>query len=90
MTLVSALGFGFGWINEDLCRLGGSFADDPNIPVVAAQFALPAHLQASSKAVTPRIVIDASAEDSVHVGSFNAAPEEHPAGVSSLQNPRRC
>lgn len=90
VALVSAVGFGFGWITEDLCCLGGSYADDPNTPVVAAEFALPSHLQAVPKAVLPTTGLAPAAEDMVRVGSSSQAPEVYPAAFSSLQNPRRC
>ncbi len=90
MALVAAVGFGFGWITEDLCCLGGSYADDPNSPIVAAEFALPSHLQAAPKAVLPTVALDPDAVHDTRVGTSKVAPATESSGLSSLQNPRRC
>ena len=90
MALFSAVGFSFGWITEDLCCLGGSYADDPNTPVVAAEFALPAHSQAPPKAFLPLMVVRSEAIDLPQPGNLVPATKDFLPAVSSLQNPRRC
>ncbi len=90
LALVAVVGFGFGWITEDLCCLGGSYADDPNTPIVAAEYALPSHSQAAPKAVLPTFTLDAVAFDNFRVKAIRIILTEHPSGLSSLENPRRC
>jgi hypothetical protein len=90
LALVAVVGFGFGWITEDMCCLGGSYADDPTTPVVAAEYALPAHSQAAPQAVLPTVTVEAAGLDNLHVRTFSVARDRLPTGLSSLQNPRRC
>lgn len=90
LALVAAVGFGFGWIAEDLCCLGGSYADDPNTPVAAAEFAIPSHSQAAQKAVLPTVTIDAASANVVRITDFKSAPQEGPSRLKSLEDPRRC
>lgn len=90
MALLSAVGFSFGWISEDLCCLGGSYADDPNTPIVASEFALPAHSQAAPKAILPVLAVRSDAVGAVQTSRPAIAGENVPAAVSSLENPRRC
>lgn len=90
VALISAVGFGFGRITEEMCTLGGSYADDPSTPVAAAEFALPSHSQAAPKAFIPSIIAGAASDTAIRVGSSGTVPEAHKADVSSLQNPRRC
>lgn len=90
LALVAAVGLGFGWLTEDLCCLGGSYADDPSTPIVAAQFALPSHSQAASKAVLPAVSVVSHAMVIVPIGTVAVAPKDTSSRFSSLQNPRRC
>jgi len=90
LALLSAVAFGFGWISEDLCCVGGAFADDPSTPVTAAEYALPSHLQAAQKAALPAITITAPGGDNLRVGPSGLIPQDHPSGMQSQQNPRRC
>ncbi len=90
LALFAAVGFSFGWITEDLCCLGGSYADDPNTPVVAAEYALPSHSQAAPKAALPTLTAEPVAVANVRTAASTTAPADHPSGLSSLANPRRC
>ena len=90
LALLAAVGFGFGWITEDLCCLGGSYADDPNTPIVASEYALPSHSQAAPKLALPAITVETAAAENVRVAASAIAPTDHPSGLSSLENPRRC
>ncbi len=90
VALISAVSFGFGWITEDLCCVGGSFADDPNTPIVAAEYALPAHLQGASKAALTTVSVAAAAANPAQAAVEAVFLEAQPTGLSSLQSPRRC
>lgn len=90
LALVAIVGFGFGWITEDLCCLGGSYADDPNTPTVAAEYALPSHSQAAPKVALPTVTVKAVAVENVRGGDSTIARADQPSGLSSLANPRRC
>lgn len=90
VALLSAVAFGFGWIQEDLCCVGGSFADDPSTPVVGAEYALPAHLQAAPKAALPAVAVEVAGEREQRAGTAVTASHDPGPGLSSLQAPRRC
>ena len=90
LALVAAVGFGFGWITEDLCCLGGSYADDPNAPIVASECALLAHPQTAQKAALPTVTLGAVVSDHFRVKLIPLVPADQPSGLPSLENPRRC
>lgn len=90
LALLSAVAFGFGWIQEDLCCVGGAFADDPSTPVVGAEYALPAHLQAAPKAALPAVTVTAPGKRDLRAATVVLASQDLAQGLSSLQNPRRC
>ena len=90
LALFAALGFGFGWISEDLCCLGGPYADDPNTPVVAAEYALPSHVQAAPKAAQLMMAVRAGMDTAVPLVTLRHSAGDQSSIPSSFQNPRRC
>ena len=88
MLLISAVGLGCGCFTDDLCALGGSFADDPNNPGVTAEFALPTHPQAAIKAVksvAQPVAVRPGAAAVKRVGTV-LPPAESPAATAT-ENP---
>src|SRR3954465_15453750 len=89
LALVSAMGFGFGRLNEDLCALGGSFADDPSTPIRVVELALPGHTQGMQKLVVsigggvqlPAPVHFQMAPAYVTVETRSAPPPFHPSPI---------
>ena len=90
VALVSAVGLGCGRLNEDLCALGGAFADDPTAPVGIVELALPGHSQAAPKAVTPVIAVLLATPQIMPVAVLHAALPSHPLLLSSRPGPIRC
>jgi len=90
VALLSAVGFGFGRITEEMCTLGGSYTDEPSMPITATEFALPSHSQAAPKAAMPSITAGAASDTTIRAGSSGTAPEAPAVADFPLQNPRRC
>ena len=90
MALITALSLGFGWLTEDLCAAGGSYADDPSSPVSMAQYALPTRLQSAHKTGVAVFILAPRAsgvELALHHSSEMAAPSQPSAPPDT---PRRC
>jgi len=90
VALVSAMGLGGGRLNEDLCALGGAFADDPTTPVGIVELALPSHSQAAHKAVTPVVTVQLASPPIVRLAVPQAVVDSRPAVLPSNPSPIRC
>ncbi len=90
VALMSAVGLGFGRLTEEMCSLGGSFADDPTNPVITAEYALPSHAQTAPRATIPIVAVRLFSLTPVPAGVPGLVPEAQSAVLPSLQSPRRC
>ena len=89
LVLISSIGLGCGQLTEDLCALGGAFADDPSTAVGVLELALPTHAHAVRQAVAPLTVFPVAADPVEAAISFRSLGEMTPAGPAS-PNPIRC
>ena len=90
VLLISAVGLGCGCFSDDLCAVGGSFADDPNNTGIVAEFALPMHPQTAMNAVVQVAHVPPATLDAGPLHAPFLAVEEAPAVPSSSPVPIRC
>jgi len=90
LALVSAMGLGFGRLNEDLCALGGSFADDPSTPIRVVELALPGHTQGMQKFVVSFGGLQLPAPVHFQMAPAYATVETRSAPPPSHPSPIRC
>src|SRR4051812_40593934 len=90
VALVSAVSLGCGRLNEDLCALGGSFADDPSTPIGIVELALPSHSQNLHRLALPVMIAQSSVPAIAKVAPFSVVIVEYPAALPSRPTPIRC
>ena len=90
LALVSAMSFGFGRLNEDLCALGGSCVDDPSTPIRAVELALPAHSQGTQKAVVLIGAVQIPAPGDFQMAPAYTTVQTRSAPPPSPPSPIRC